>query len=840
MFSDPGATTLFSIARFTTWNLESGGFMDFAVCPACGQSVLDDEADDCPFCGSSMKAKPGSKPAAPAKGAAPTGKAAPGKATGKPAAPADDDFPFDAETNLPQTAVQASPAPSKSKSLKVQCPMCDTAGYVPPTTAGKQVRCANAKCPMPIFQAPAPEPEAPPPPPPKKKGNPVLLGVITAAVVGGVGYLIWMVAGQPSNTAPDVKLLTPEDIAAMKKGSSTSPQDHTVSPPGNNATTTSTDTETTSKTQEPSAGPQPSVLIAQVIKSFPELVLQSGNQNRSKPLCRRLAAETAALAGDAPAMREHLAALMKLNPDLAFYRIGASVEHFWREHRQKNTAAAQETLNQAVGDAAKLPKFGRDHLDLATQLAAALAAVGRTKEARELIAAHQTVGLKGEASAYLQSIAADRTLVDASQRIALRPIVFRQAPQAAATTAVLVLRGEPAAALAWAKSWDEPHLRAECLIALSEAAIAGLVAFPEADIATLPAESQALLWARVARLQSARNQAEAAKASVAKSTTNLEAVTIPAEFSLPDLRGLLKWKDTPTTALVTLAAAGAELAVAQHQVAKDDAAAAKALDLSMQACRALGPASGPIQKLLALADQLGPNGLRQKLKADLELKTDDQARQQVGLYRKALENVSNAAQERFTLQTTILSRAAQAGLEDAVWTIVSARTADPDAGRKEPYFPTEVTSWLVERFRARSANDLVQAVTAAAAEAVPGGIKRPAPAEFEEQLAAGKFREALAVLQRPEVDPDQREALGLLGALRLAAQDPVEATWQYVGQINDTVIREHAWEWAALIAARRGQGPAVAKQIGNVNGATEKISLARGMVAGLQAPPEKK
>ena len=39
--------------------------MDFPVCPACGQSVIDDDVEDCPFCGSSMTAKLGAKPAAP-------------------------------------------------------------------------------------------------------------------------------------------------------------------------------------------------------------------------------------------------------------------------------------------------------------------------------------------------------------------------------------------------------------------------------------------------------------------------------------------------------------------------------------------------------------------------------------------------------------------------------------------------------------------------------------------------------------------------------------------------------------------------------------------------------
>jgi hypothetical protein len=191
--------------------------MDFAICPACGQSVLDDDAVDCPFCGASMKAKSGSKPAAAPPASKPVAKPA-----AKPASPAkkpaEDDFPFDPQTNLPQSAVAASAAPSKGRSLKVICPMCETTGYVPPSAAGKNVKCANPKCMVPVFTAPAPEPEAPPPPPPKPKSNLLLLGAGTAAAVGLVGGLVYFIAMQPTNRAPQTSgLLTEEQIRELAK-----------------------------------------------------------------------------------------------------------------------------------------------------------------------------------------------------------------------------------------------------------------------------------------------------------------------------------------------------------------------------------------------------------------------------------------------------------------------------------------------------------------------------------------------------------------------------------------------------------------------------------------------
>src|SRR5581483_1252725 len=364
--------------------------------------------------------------------------------------------------------------------------------------------------------------------------------------------------------------------------------------------------------------------------------------------------------------KEHLDSLVKVGADVPFYRIGPLVEMFWQEQAKKNSGAASEALNQAVTDAAKLPKIGRDQLDLATRLAAAMATAGRAAEARDLIKAHQSPGLEGETSAYLQIVWADRSITDA-RGLALRPILPRQAPQAAATAALLVLRNQPAAARDWAKGWNEPHIKGECLTALVEADILDRnVDLPSAEIEALPPENQLLLWARAARRQAARDQLDAAKTSLAKAAEKVQAITSPAEFVVPDLRGVIKWKPKSHEAELTLAAGAAELAVVQQLVAKDADSALKSLELAIQTCRSIGPAHSVSQSMSSEAERLGPTGLRQKIKAELDLRTDDDARQQTNLYRTSVTNMANAAQERFETQVTVLSRAAQAGLEDAV------------------------------------------------------------------------------------------------------------------------------------------------------------------------------
>src|SRR5947208_14063 len=103
--------------------------MDLPTCPACKQSVLDDDAVECPFCGAPMKggAAPARAPAATRSPSAKSGppKAGPAEPAGKTspaqsksekvakssaAAGADDD-PFAVDQSATASATPVSPKP---------------------------------------------------------------------------------------------------------------------------------------------------------------------------------------------------------------------------------------------------------------------------------------------------------------------------------------------------------------------------------------------------------------------------------------------------------------------------------------------------------------------------------------------------------------------------------------------------------------------------------------------------------------------------------------------------------------------------------------------------------
>ncbi|MEX0703629.1 MAG: hypothetical protein WD069_16150, partial [Planctomycetales bacterium] len=206
------------IAHLASKRLETK-FMDLPVCPACGQSVLDDDASECPFCGASMSGKPGAaKPAGGTSAAAPPSKSAPAAASGKasagtkpaaagkhvarsaaPGQPGRADREEIAAAGIrgeaPKTAATVQPRKSPNATLPVKCPMCETSGFVPLRAAGQPVRCANPDCLVPVFTAPAPPPKPVRPAPvavPSKAGKRMAV-IATVSVLGSlaVGAAAW-------------------------------------------------------------------------------------------------------------------------------------------------------------------------------------------------------------------------------------------------------------------------------------------------------------------------------------------------------------------------------------------------------------------------------------------------------------------------------------------------------------------------------------------------------------------------------------------------------------------------------------------------------------------------
>ena len=817
--------------------------MDFPVCPSCGQSVIDDDVDDCPFCGSSMKAKPGAKPSpkpAAAKPAAskPAEKPAAGAKppVGKPAAPGRpgtkpgpaDDFPFEAEVPGAKTAVQAMPNPSKGRSVQVVCPMCETEGYIPPTAVGKDVKCANSKCMVPIFKAPAPKVEAAPEPTPKKKSNIVVVGGVTVAVVGVIGAAAVFVPGMLAQK-PKPGVMSEEDKALLSQSSTPTKPPKTETPAETKTDVPATDVKPTEKgvTDE---------LLASVVKQLNEAALTNQPKQRSKPVCRQLAAEACIRLGDLKTAGEHLSQLEIVGANVPYYRIEPGVALFWLNW-ETDKANAGKNLDLALEDARKLPKIGRHQMEVAGRLAAALVTAGRVKEAQELLQSHQSAENDGQLAAQTQ-LSSDGRLTRLNRTHAVLPWSH---PQAAAAAGSLVARNQLAAAKSWAEAQTDNEAKGECFaiwaegIASHQSKPGPANSTPEIEEATkgLSAALKARVWARAACGRYAAGDVPGAAETLKLAVAELAKVAVPPEPEMPSVKTTVNYKLPDDAPLVHAATAAAEIAYVQTLWPDQKAQAEATLDLSLGFARGLAPAWGAVNDRQNQAEQAGLPGLREMLKREMSLKNDDQANQNAVKYRKVLTDMKSAAQRRFVLQALTMSRLAEVGLKDKVWTVVNDRSTESNISRRDDFLGTALVGELIELFRGTDTEKVIQAAVGGAQ------IVRPDLAVVRELVQQNPAQAAEYVSKLP-AENSPRDEIVLTVATSLAAEGNSDAVFAFISKLTDPVLREDAYRLSAALLAQHGKVDAVWKQVAIAQQATEKASLCRSLIVGVKSGPPQK
>ncbi|MFO1045143.1 MAG: hypothetical protein U0941_25490 [Planctomycetaceae bacterium] len=817
--------------------------MDFPVCPSCGQSVIDDDVDDCPFCGSSMKAKPGAKPSpkpAAAKPAAskPAEKPAAGAKppAGKPAVPGRpgtkpgpaDDFPFEAEVPGAKTAVQAMPNPSKGRSVQVVCPMCETEGYIPPTAVGKDVKCANSKCMVPIFKAPAPKVETAPEPTPKKKSNIVVVGGVTVAVVGVIGAAAVFVPGMLAQK-PKPGVMSEEDKALLSQSSTPTKPPKTETPAETKTDVPATDVKPTEKgvTDE---------LLASVVKQLNDAALMNQPKQRSKPVCRQLAAEACVRLGDLKTAGEHLSQLEIVGANVPYYRIEPGVALFWLNW-ETDKANAGKNLDLALEDARKLPKIGRHQMEVAGRLAAALVAAGRVKEAQELLQSHQSAENDGQLAAQTQ-LSSDGRLTRLNRTQAVLPW---SRPQAAAATGSLVAHNQLAAAKSWAEAQTDNEAKGECFaiwaegIAFHQSKPGPANSSPEIEEATkgLSAALKARVWARAACGRYVAGDAPGAAETLKLAVAELAKVAVPPEPEMPSVKTTVNYKLPDDAPLVHAATAAAEIAYVQTLWPDQKAQAEATLDLSLGFARGLAPAWGAVNDRQNQAEQAGLPGLREMLKREMSLKNDDQANQNAVKYRKVLTDMKSAAQRRFVLQALTMSRLAEVGLKDKVWTVVNDRSTESNISRRDDFLGTALVGELIELFRGTDTEKVIQAAVGGAQ------IVRPDLAVVRELVQQNPAQAAEYVSKLP-AENSPRDEIVLTVATSLAAEGNSDAVFAFISKLTDPVLREDAYRLSAALLAQHGKVDAVWKQVAIAQQATEKASLCRSLIVGVKSGPPQK
>ncbi len=839
--------------------------MDLPTCPACGQSVLDDDVEDCPFCGASMTTgRPSRKPPgqstapaktkavghAAAKGSSPSTAAAEkaNSETGEAGSETGEEDPFDVDTLAIQTAIRAKPKPVKGRTHKVICPMCETAGFVPRKAAGRDVRCANPECLVPVFTAPEikkkpVEPAEPEKKPGLPKGLVVALSIVLlAAGGGGVWYFVWGRLSSLPRPIGRLESLPHDGAQPPPNGNRSTDKDRNGNDSNQKHPTVGTE-KNTDKGQVPSKDVPQRLSLAEIQQTaLQQMIVASRqrDQNRSKPYCRRLTAEAFAQAGDLDEARSQVEQLRKVGRGVPFYRIAPLVTIAWKEFQAGRKDAAAKTVEEARTAAQELPEFGRDPLDAATMLATVLIALGRADAAEPLISRDRDSGPVSQLSATLQIVRALETYdFDAASSAPLLPWT---APQRVAVTLGLIGRGLRDEALRWAKRAPGIEERTDCVVAWGTAVATsasrnkqpGQMRLLQDAAKDLPPAGKARVFARAAGAQLAAGDKTAAEQTLKAARAALESAPPSQAFTVPGMKELCRLELPSAVLLRTAALAAAEIARVEAQ--RDQPQAAwDSLAVAMKFARAMAPAPPAIQQRLDEIDKLGSSAIRTELKRLLVLESNDAARIAARNYRKKCTKILKAAEARLKLQVSLLAGAVDWNIRDQIWNEIRSRSLETAVDKKEPFFETSLPWTLADRYREAGAEDKAKEIEAA----LSGSERGPDPWEQLKQttahlIAAGRVVDAATQIENSHIDKMQRFGWMLRLACRLVKAGSVESAFGFVTALGDPIWREEALALISAQAARNGDARVVWAFVENTQlPQTEKVSVYRGLIAGI-------
>ncbi|MEZ6127940.1 MAG: hypothetical protein R3C59_04615 [Planctomycetaceae bacterium] len=630
--------------------------MDLPTCPACGQSVLDDDAQECPFCGAAMDGSRPAKTASDAKKAQPPAKP---KAESK-SRPDDDPFAI-AQQPTGQKVLQCAPKPMKGRLTKVVCPMCDTPGFIPKAAAGRQVKCANRECMVPVFTATVPGSDTRPAPKaparvsedvagrpkagaksPSEKKPLVLYGIVGAVLLAGTLGLVAFLK-KPGTTE-----LGPADMSQFNFS------DGDDDP-------AQTETAPVKENPEPAATDYPARAAELVETMIQTARVNSGN--RDKAFCRRLTGDAFRRLGLPDKAEAEFAQMAKVSSkrDTAYYRISPLIADFWKQVAAGDQSAADQHFAAAKALGSEIPKTGSIAVESGIALAAAMVETGDAAGAVTLVEGQQrdaTVVSQIDAIRHGVWSATGQMLRDAGQA-SLSPLeVFAwHEPLFTAVGMELAVRQRWTAATAWASAMTDPLTASDTFAAIAQQMVAANA--PAEVQQSLLAASQQSHPAVAARTQSVLAQSADAAAAFEAAKAAVASLSAEKPAAMPGVDDLINGR-APNPADGRLNAEALTDFVIAAIVNKDTAAAESGLP---QIFGALSSQIPPTVLLRQACRQLekDEDGVKDRVAQELSLSNENRIRTSFLAYRRSIDQLAGMAEERRLAMLHLLSRVIDRG-----------------------------------------------------------------------------------------------------------------------------------------------------------------------------------
>lgn len=665
--------------------------MSLPTCPSCGQSVLEDNPVDCPFCGAAMDGSRGAKntprpkagpavnrPGArklPEKPATPPAGASAGSATPTPepikpvsrpvggprgSKPVvDEDDPFGVGlTSAAAQAIQATAKPEKGRLLKVVCPMCEQVGFVPKNAVGKSVKCANEKCMVPIFTAHDPSEQGTDRKPvrmsdeaeaarraadaakPKKRNPMIVYGIVGGILVLLTLALIPLLSKAPDNTELNKPVVIPDF----------GPSDEEIAK-----------AEAEKAAKEKAALDAVNPLI-EVESHASRMIGMARLQNlRDKAWARKMTGDIFLRLNQPARGAQEFNQNVVIEGGRGYYRIEPYLTRYWRAIASGDSETAARSLTDALAETKTLPRTGKLGLDAAMGLASAMVNAGRLQEAVAVIAARQldtTIADNRDAIASTAWSFVSGRSRDASVEgpMVLDALLWIN-PLHTGVAIDLGLHDRWQAAIAWSKTSQDPRTLTDALVALAE--IAASRRATSETFAQIESAVDGMDVASVLRVKAAVAAATKDAARFDACLSLMGQLPVPPAAVLPNSSVLVQDDVPDRSAFVYTALSVSEVLRAAVASGKKDQAAPVLTRMSAELA-AIAPSTTqvrvPINQIAA-----NENGFKKQLAAELRVDEDTQYASMYRNYRKHIEQYAKVAEDRRLLEIILLARVIRVG-----------------------------------------------------------------------------------------------------------------------------------------------------------------------------------
>lgn len=741
--------------------------MDFATCPSCQQSVLDDDAENCPFCGASMSGKPGAAPPkpAPAKTAQ--------KAEKKPAASEPDtaessgesDEPIQADKGAAAKAIPVRRKRVKGLVVRVRCPMCETEGWVPAKAAGQEVRCANKECLVPVFTAPElpkkaePEPEKPA----SKISWPIVgavalgLGIVGVGFATGWNFFIFEPVEPVQPSGPSLA-----DLANKRQGDDPDDDPGGDDPGGD---------------PPPVAAPSVATVRANVLSRMADVARKV--QSYEKPTARGLLVAAYAQNGDLETAELYLNQLLDVPGVVAADKMGPLVEMGWAHLAAGDRNKAAGRIEEALVASKDLSVSDRTLIAPLANLAAALQVLGRTADADSVLARDPN-GAASQQLELAKSTAVAAGTFDIDLEYVVGPFHEPGNYSPLQLIARLAARDEWDAAKSYALGRPEGADRSDSLVLYAEL----LAARAPADVDRRLEEAFASLdpnYKRIALARSATRRLLSGDADGARTLlvrAESDAPKPPGRVAeLPDVKAVLDvthgfGKSRPVAAMAAAEIARAAAVAVEQKSGTPDETTWADYEKALAFAAAHAPAFTRTSNQLAGAEA-GTAAVRSELKEALGLPSLQDADVKLPDYASRLGTLNETSREGLRLKVAILSDAARRGLADRVWAFASS-----DEFEEAPAVVLANGLDPVLRHHAKTTDALPPAVDQQTTWIEPVALLDEDPAQVAKRLSA-------------KASPANDTAVLRMGCLLLRVEGRPQAV-QFVGGIRELLSAEAA------------------------------------------------